>query len=144
MRIMLISALSLTPATASSTESMVVDGNYFGFIFAAIATILCITLGYVAVRRKELRELRGEKSQFEWNGTLTRVLKLLKGAKDGKQQKEAIKANVEGAEKEKGTDGENVGETSQESFERYSQSTMDEVSDPGLWQLLAPWNSQRY
>ena len=132
---MLISTLSLTPATASSVEPMVVDGSYFGFIFAVIITILCITLGYTAVLRRELPELREEKTQFEWNGTLTKVLKLLKGAKDGNKQKGAIKANVEGAEKEKGTDDESVGETPQERFERYSQSTMDEVSDPRLWQL---------
>ena len=81
MRVMLISALSLTPATASPAEPMVVDGSYFGFFFAVIVTILCITLGYIALLRKELRELRGEKTQFEWNGTLTKVLKLLKGAK---------------------------------------------------------------
>ena len=111
MRVMLISALSLTPATASSAEPMVVDGSYFGFFFAVIVTILCITLGYIAVLRRELRELRGEKTQFEWNGTLTKVLKLLKGAKTENKQKEAIKANVEGAEEEKGTDDESVGET---------------------------------
>ena len=81
MRVMLISALSLTLATASSAEPMVVDGSYFGFIFVVIVTILSITLGYIAVLRRELRELRGEKIQFEWNGTLTKVLKLLKGAK---------------------------------------------------------------
>ena len=136
MRVMLISALSLTPATASPAEEpMVVDGSYFGFFFAVIVTILCITLGYIAVLRRELRELRGEKTQFEWNGTLTKVLKLLKGAKTESKQKEAIKTNVEGAEEEKGTDDESVGETPQERFERYSQSGMDEVSDPGLWQL---------
>ena len=100
-----------------------------------IVTILCITLGYIALLRKELRELRGEKTQFEWNGTLTKVLKLLKGAKTESKQKEAIKTNVEGAEEEKGTDDESVGETPQERFERYSQRTLDEVSDPGLWQL---------
>ena len=66
---------------------------------------------------------------------MTKVLKLLKGAKTESKQKEAIKTNVEGAEEEKGTDDESVGETPQERFERYSQSTMDEVSDPGLWQL---------
>ena len=135
MRVMLISALSLTPATASPAEPMVVDGSYFGFFFAVIVTILCITLGYIALLRKELRELRGEKTQFEWNGTLTKVLKLLKGAKTEDKQKEAIKTNVEGAEEERGTDDESVGETPQERFERYSQSTLDEVSDPGLWQL---------
>ena len=65
MRVMLISALRLTPATASSAEPMVVDGSYCGFFFAVIVTILCITLGYIAVLRRELRELRGEKTQFE-------------------------------------------------------------------------------
>ena len=62
MRVMLISALSLTPATASPAEPMVVDGSYFGFFFAVIVTILCITLGYIAVLRKELRAARREDS----------------------------------------------------------------------------------
>lgn len=80
---------------------MVVDTSYFSFFFAVVVTILCITLGYVAVLRKELRELRGEKSQFEWNGTLSKELNLLKRGKDGMQSKKAATAHAEGFEEEK-------------------------------------------
>ena len=101
MRVMLVSALSLNRVTATTPDLMVVDTSYFSFFFAVVVTILCITLGYVAVLRKELRELRGEKSQFEWNGTLSKELNLLKRAKDGMQSKKAATAHAEGFEEEK-------------------------------------------
>ena len=116
MRVMLVSALSLNPATATTPDLMVVDTSYFSFFFAVVVTILCITLGYVAVLRKELRELRGEKSQFEWNGTLSKELNLLKRAKDGMQSKKAAAAHAEGFEEEKKTDDESVVETPQERY----------------------------
>ena len=135
---MLVSALSLTPATASSSSSseMMVDGdgngngNYFSFIFAMIVTMLCATLGYVVVLRKELHELRGERSQNRWNDTLMKVLGLLKG-----QKRNAEELKSEGAEEEHETDDEHTEETPQERYERYQQSSLDEVSNPDLWQL---------
>jgi hypothetical protein len=133
---------------------MVVDSSsYISFSFAVIVTVLCIALGYIAVLRRELRELRGEKSQFEWNGTLSKVLDLLKNAKDRMQSKKATKGHAECVEEEKVTDDKSVVETPQERYERYSQRTMDEVSGPELWQLWhhgtpsvtgAPADQRRY
>ena len=34
-------------------------------MFALIITFLCIALGHIVVLRRELKELRGEKSHFE-------------------------------------------------------------------------------
>ena len=70
MRVRLISALSLNSVTATAPSSlMVVDSSYIGYMLAAFFTILCIALGYVAVLRRELSALRGEKTQSMWNTT---------------------------------------------------------------------------
>ena len=82
MRVMLLSALSLNPATATTPDLMVVDTSYFSFFFAVIVTILCISLGYIAVLRREIQELRGERSQRRWHNTLTNVLNLLQKGKE--------------------------------------------------------------
>lgn len=101
-------------------------------MFALIITFLCIALGHIVVLRRELKELRGEKFHFEWNGTLTKVLDLLKEGQEKMQLKPATKAHGECAEEEKVSDNESVKRTL--STLHYSNS-MDGVSDPELWQF---------
>ena len=83
LRVMLVSAFSLNPVSAMTPDLMVVDSSsYFSFFFAVIVTILCISLGYLAVLRREIQELRGERSQRRWHDTLTNVLNLLQKGKE--------------------------------------------------------------
>ena len=78
-----MSALSLDPLSSATPDLMVVDSlSYFSFFFAVIVTILCISLGYIAVLRREIQELRGERSQRRWHNTLTNVLNLLQKGKE--------------------------------------------------------------
>jgi hypothetical protein len=138
MRVMLVSAFSLNPVSAMTPDLMVVDSSsYFSFFFAVIVTILCISLGYLAVLRREIQELRGERSQRRWHDTLTNVLNLLQKGKEKFQSRKPEKKHAECAEEESLTDDESAHETAQEKYQRYTESGMDEVSEPDLWQL---WN----
>ena len=137
MRVMLVSALSLNPlpvtAFAPSESMVVVDNSFMSSLLAAFLTILCISLGYIMVLRFELYDLRGEARRSMWDRTLSKVLILLKEAKNRPCEKS--KKKHEGAEEETFTSDESVTDTPQEKFSRYMASSMDEVSEPDLWQL---------
>ena len=82
VKVMLISALSLNPVTATTPNLILMDTVLWFFVAVIIVTVLCISLGYIAVLRRQLQELRGEEFQYRWNDSLTQVLSLLKKGKE--------------------------------------------------------------
>ena len=132
MRVMVVSALSLNPVSA--TPTMMVDNSSYGnFFLAAIFTILCISIGYIIMLRRELVSLRGEKSQASWGSTLMQVLDVLKKGKE-KFGKQKI-PKQEAGEEEAATSDESVVESPHSKHQRYMNCGMSEVSDPDLWQM---------
>eukprot|EP00435_Cladocopium_sp_Y103_P023178 s4145_g5.t1 len=137
MRVMLCSAVSLTPVAAfpdSAFEAME-ELNYTSMAVVFLATVLCIAFGYIAVLRFQLRELQGEKAQNQWNGTLMKVLDLLKGYKKKPDDMQADPNTAKNAEVESLTDDDESEESPNHRRNRYQNSGIDEVSDPELWQF---------
>eukprot|EP00435_Cladocopium_sp_Y103_P041273 s2275_g11.t1 len=138
MRVMLRSALSLTPVAASPDSAFeAMEGlSYTSMAVVFLVTGLCIAFGYIAVLRFQLKELQGEKSQNRWNDTLMKVMDLLKSYKKKKPEDEqADPCTAENAEEESPLTDDESEESPGHRSERYRNSSLDEVSDPELWQL---------
>ena len=90
-------------------------------------TILCFSIGYIIVLRRELVSLRGEKRQASWGSTLMHVLDVLKKGTEKFGKKKNPKQ--EAAEEETATDDESVVGSPHSKYQRYMNCGMSEVSD---------------